>query len=149
MYDLILKGGTVIDPSVGLHGVHDIAVQNGTIAHIAPTIAREEASRVFDVPGTLVTPGLIDLHAHVFEGFNSNGVHPDLGGVYAGVTTIVDAGSSGCATFQGFPRHIIPQCRTVSHRDHPLSAHLSDRSGDQPRYHSRSQHRLRGHLAGG
>jgi dihydroorotase len=137
MYDLILKGGTVIDPSVGLHGVHDIAVQNGTIAHIAPTIAREEASRVFDVPGTLVTPGLIDLHAHVFEGFNSNGVHPDLGGVYAGVTTIVDAGSSGCATFQGFPRHIIPQCRTVSHRDHPLSAHLSDRPGDQPRYHRR------------
>lgn len=112
MYDLVLKGGTVVDPSVGLQGVHDIAVQNGTIAHIAPTIPREEASRVVDVPGTIVTPGLIDLHAHVFEGFASNGVHPDLGGVYAGVTTIVDAGSAGCATFQGFPRHIIPQCHT-------------------------------------
>ena len=56
--------------------------------------------------------GLIDLHAHVFEGFTGNGVHPDLGGVYAGVTTLVDAGSSGCATFAGFPRHIIPQCHT-------------------------------------
>ena len=67
---------------------------------------------MLEVAGTMVTPGLIDLHAHVFEGFNGNGVHPDLGGVYAGVTTIVDAGSSGCATFRGFPRHIIPECHT-------------------------------------
>ena len=52
------------------------------------------------MPGTIVTPGLIDLHAHVFEGFASNGVHPDLGGVYAGVTTLVDAGSAGAATFE-------------------------------------------------
>src|SRR2546428_10176060 len=111
MYDLLLKGGTVVDPSVGLSGVHDIAVQDGTIARIAPTIPREEATRVLEVAGKIVTPGLIDLHAHVFEGFNSTGVHPDLGGVYAGVTTIVDAGSSGCATFAGFPRHIIPHCR--------------------------------------
>jgi len=112
MYDLLLKGGTVVDPSVGLHGVHDIAVQQGTIARIAPTIPREEATHVREVAGNIVTPGLIDLHAHVFEGFNGNGVHPDLGGVYAGVTTIVDAGSAGCATFRGFPRHIIPHCKT-------------------------------------
>src|SRR5215510_11927356 len=112
MYDLLLKGGTVVDPSAGLHGVHDIAVQDGKIAQIAPTIPREEASRVIEIGGKLVTPGLIDLHAHVFEGFNRTGVHPDLGGVYAGVTTIVDAGSSGCATFAGFPRHIIPHCKT-------------------------------------
>src|SRR5918911_2473891 len=112
MYDLLLKGGTVVDPAGGLHGIHDIAVQDGKIARIAPTIPREEATRVHEVAGKIVTPGLIDLHAHVFEGFNSNGVHPDLGGVYAGVTTIVDAGSAGCATFAGFPRHIIPQCHT-------------------------------------
>src|SRR5215813_6632775 len=112
MYDLLLKGGTVVDPSAGLHGVHDIAVQDGKIAHIAPSIPREEASRVHEVAGKIVTPGLIDLHAHVFEGFTSNGVHPDLGGVYAGVTTIVDAGSAGSATFAGFPRHIIPHCHT-------------------------------------
>jgi dihydroorotase len=112
MYDLVLKGGTVVDPAAGLHGVHDIAVQNGVIARIAPTILGEEAARILDVAGSIVTPGLIDLHAHVFEGFTSNGVHPDLGGVYAGVTTIVDAGSAGCATFQGFPRHILPHCHT-------------------------------------
>jgi dihydroorotase len=112
MYDLLLKGGSVVDPSMGLHGVHDIAVQDGKIARIAPTIPREEATQVVDVAGHLVTPGLIDLHAHVFGGFIGNGVHPDVGGVHAGVTTIVDAGSAGCATFSGFPNHIIPQCHT-------------------------------------
>src|SRR6266508_4270385 len=112
MYDLLLKGGTVVDPSVGLHRVHDIAVQDGKIARIAPTFPRAEASRIHEVAGKIVTPGLIDLHAHVFEGFTSNGGHPDLGGVYAGVTTLVDAGSAGCATFAGFPRHIIPACHT-------------------------------------
>src|SRR4030095_14230622 len=97
MYDLLLKGGTVVDPSVGLHGVHDIAIQDGKIARIAPTIPGEEATQVREVAGHVVTPGLIDLHAHVFEGFTRMGVHPDLGGVYAGVTTLVDAGSAGCA----------------------------------------------------
>ena len=112
MYDLLLQGGTVVDPSIGLHGIHDVAVQGDKIARIAPAIAPEEAARVLNVAGKVVTPGLIDLHVHVFEGFASNGVHPDLAGVYAGVTTLVDAGSAGCATFSGFPRHIIPQCHT-------------------------------------
>ena len=112
MYDLLLKGGTVIDPSQNLQGVHDIAVQDGKIASIAPSIPGAEATRVIDVLGKTVTPGLIDLHAHVFDGIISNGVHPDLGGVRSGVTTLVDAGSSGCATFGGFPNHIIPNCHT-------------------------------------
>jgi dihydroorotase len=112
MYDLLLKGGTVVDPSAGLHGVHDLAIQGGQIARIAPAIPQEEAAQVRDVAGHTVTPGLIDLHAHVFEGFTRMGVHPDLGGVYAGVTTLVDAGSAGCATFGGFPRHILPNCQT-------------------------------------
>ena len=112
MYDLLLKGGTVIDPSQNLQGVHDIAVQDGKIANIAPSIPGAEATRVIDVLGKTVTPGLIDLHAHVFDGIISNGVHPDLGGVRSGVTTLVDAGSSGCATFGGFPNHIIPNCHT-------------------------------------
>ena len=112
MYDLVLKGGTVVDPSAGLDGVRDIAVENGLIARIAADIPSAEATRTIAVAGKIVTPGLIDLHAHVFEGFNRTGVHPDLGGVHAGVTTIVDAGSSGSATFAGFPRHIIPRCHT-------------------------------------
>jgi len=112
MYDLLLKGGTVVDPSTGLDGISDIAVQNGVIARIAPDIPGAEATRTIAVAGKIVTPGLIDLHAHVFEGFNRTGVDPDLGGVYAGVTTIVDAGSAGSATFTGFPRHVIPRCHT-------------------------------------
>ena len=126
MYDLLLKGGTVLDPSGGLDGALDVAVQSGAIARIAPGIAETEAARTIDVRGKIVTPGLIDLHAHVFEGFNRTGVNPDLGGVYAGVTTIVDAGSAGAATFGGFPRHILPE---LPHRDHPVPAHLPDRAG--------------------
>jgi dihydroorotase len=112
MYDLVLKGGRVVDPSCGHDGVLDVAVENGKIARVAPSIAPAEAARVIEVAGRIVTPGLIDLHAHVFEGVNRTGVNPDLGGVLAGVTTIVDAGSAGAATFAAFPRHIIPHCQT-------------------------------------
>src|SRR5437016_5543015 len=112
MYDLLLKGGRAIDPSTGLNGIQDIAIEQGKIAQIEAQIAPQEARRVIQVTGTVVTPGLIDLHAHVFEGFTRLGVHPDQAGVYAGVTTIVDAGSAGCATFPGFPNYIIPQCYT-------------------------------------
>ncbi len=112
MYDLLLKGGTVLDPSTGLAGAHDVAVQNGLIARIAPDIAAVEASRTIELAGRIVTPGLIDLHAHVLDGVARNGLDPDLGGVYAGVTTIVDAGSAGAATFAAFPRHIQPRSQT-------------------------------------
>ncbi|MGH7396899.1 MAG: amidohydrolase/deacetylase family metallohydrolase, partial [Candidatus Rokuibacteriota bacterium] len=112
MYDLLLKGGTVLDPSATLDGKQDVAVQGSAIARIAPNIAETEAARTIDVRRRTVVPGLIDLHAHVFEGINRTGVNPDLGGVYAGVTTIVDAGSAGAATFAGFPRHILPHCHT-------------------------------------
>src|SRR5574341_2289236 len=112
MHDLLLKGGTVVDPSTGLDGVSDIAVKDGVIARIAPDIPSAEATRTIEVAGKLVTPGLIDVHAHVFEGVNRTGVHPDLAGVYAGVSTIVDAGSAGAATFDAFPRHILPHCHT-------------------------------------
>ena len=112
MYDLIVKGGTVIDPSQGLNGLNDIAVEDGKIALVAPDIPSGEAARVLEVKGNLVVPGLIDLHTHVYDGVNGNGVEADLGGVRAGVTTMVDAGSSGCDTFGGFPRHIIPNSAT-------------------------------------
>ena len=112
MYDLLIKGGTVIDPSQSFNGPNDVAVQDGKIARIAPGIPSEEATRVVDVRGKMVVPGLIDLHTHVYDGVNGNGVEADLGGVRAGVTTMVDAGSSGCDTFAGFPRHIIPDNAT-------------------------------------
>jgi dihydroorotase len=113
MYDLLLKGGAVIDPAQDLRGALDIAVQDGKIASVAANIPASEARRVIHVPGKTVTAGLIDLHTHVFDGVAANGVHPDIAGVHAGVTTVVDAGSSGCATFSAFPRHILPKCETA------------------------------------
>ncbi len=112
MYDLLIKGGTVIDPSQGIHGLNDVAVEKSKIAQVAPSISVEEAHRVLQVQGKTVTPGLIDIHTHVYHGVNDNGVEPDIGGVRAGVTTLVDAGSAGCDTFGGFPSHIIPNSQT-------------------------------------
>ena len=112
MYDLLLKGGSVLDPAQELRGALDVAVQDGKIAAVAANIPASEARRVIHVPGKTVTPGLIDLHTHVFDGVAANGVDPDIAGVHAGVTTVVDAGSSGCATFSAFPRHILPKCET-------------------------------------
>ena len=112
MYDLLIKGGTVIDPSQNINGANDVAVQDGKIALVAPDIPESEAARVVEVKGKLVTPGLIDLHTHIYDGVNGNGVEADLGGVRAGVTTMVDAGSSGCDTYGGLPRHIIPNNAT-------------------------------------
>jgi dihydroorotase len=112
MFDLLRKGGSVLDPAQDVRGALDVAVQEGKIARVAGNISASEARRVIHVPGKTITPGLIDLHTHVFDGVAANGVHPDIAGVHAGVTTVVDAGSSGCATFSAFPRHILPKCET-------------------------------------
>lgn len=110
-YDLLLQGATVIDPSTQLNGPLDIAIDNGTIAKIAPNIA-DPARRTIELKGKIITPGLIDMHVHVMEGSTTAGVAPDIAGVHAGVTTLVDTGSGGCATFEAFPKHIIPNCKT-------------------------------------
>ena len=86
--------------------------KDGCIACIAPSIPATDTTKVVDISGKILCPGLIDIHTHVFDGIASNGVNPDLGGVRSGVTTLVDAGSSGSATFGGFPRHIIPNSHT-------------------------------------
>ena len=111
MRDLILRGGTVIDPAQGTRGLRDVGVERGKITAVETSLT-ERAERVIDVSGKIVSPGLIDLHAHVFDGVVSNGLDPDLAGVRAGVTTVVDAGSSGAATFAAFPRHILPRSQT-------------------------------------
>ncbi len=112
MTDLLLKGGRVLDPSQGIDARMDLAVQDGAISEAAPTISPGPDTRVIDVSGKLVVPGLVDLHTHVYHGVNQTAVDPDLAGVYAGVTTVVDAGSAGCYTFGGFPRHVVPNART-------------------------------------
>ena len=133
MYDLLIKNGQVVDPDSGINAINDIAITNGLISRVAPDIPVTEATQVIDVKGKIVTPGLIDLHTHVYSGVNGNGVQADIGGVHAGVTTMVDAGSSGCDTYGGFPQHIIqittpksyPFCTFVVQGLQPLQTSLA------------------------
>lgn len=106
-YDLLLKGGRVVDPSQNLDAVMDVAVQGDRIAALAPSIDASLATEVRDVRGRVVTPGLIDLHVHVYQHVTDFGLNPDDAGVHSGVTTIVDQGSCGAWTFDGFKTFLI------------------------------------------
>ena len=118
-YDLLIKGGHVLDPGQGLDGQLDIAISRGKIARIAPGISAEDAARVIEVrgPNRHVVPGLVDLHTHVAHGAVTEGVgmgccDPDVIGVQSGVTTVVDCGSVGVANIGVFPAHILPKAAT-------------------------------------
>ena len=114
-YDLLLTGGTVLDPSADGAAAGprtaDVAIAAGRIAAVGPSLARDRAARTVDVRSRLVTPGLIDLHTHVYWGGTSLGVDPDALSAASGVTTHVDAGSSGPGNFLGFRRHLIERSR--------------------------------------
>lgn len=108
-FDLLLRGGRVICPSSGLDGINDVAIRNGKIAAIQPSILPTSAREVVDVTGKLVLPGLIDTHAHVFQYVSGRfGMNPDMVGVQSGVTTLVDQGGPSCMTLPGF-RHFIAE----------------------------------------
>jgi dihydroorotase len=106
-YDLLIKGGRVIDASQNLSGERDVAIANGKIAAVAANIPAAQARDVFDARGKLVTPGLVNQHAHVYRWAYPISVDPDAVGFPAGVTTIVDAGSGGASTFLGLRKYII------------------------------------------
>jgi dihydroorotase len=107
-YDLVLKGGEVIDPGWPLHQRADVAISKGKIAAVAPNIPATEAIRTIDVTGKIVCPGLIDIHAHTFINAHDMGPQTDQRCSASGVTTLVDAGSSGSATFPGL-RHYVAE----------------------------------------
>jgi dihydroorotase len=118
-YDLLLKGGHVIDPRNRISAVRDVAIANGKVAAIAANIAPAEAFKVVDASGYYVTPGLVDIHVHVYAGTGERGsyagdnsLYPDGFTLRAGVTTIVDAGSSGWRTFDDFKDRIIDRSKT-------------------------------------
>jgi dihydroorotase len=111
-FDLLLSGGTVLDPASGRQGRFDIAVRDGRIAAIEPRLAPEAAARVLDVAGRYVTPGLVDFHVHAYWGVNEFGCDVDPQCMATGVTTAVDAGSAGPATFLGFERFVAAAART-------------------------------------
>lgn len=111
-YELLLKGGRVIDPSQSFNAVADVAITSGRIAAITPEIDSREADRTVQVTGQIVTPGLVDLHTHGFAGISHWGVDLDQYCIARGVTTAIDAGTSGCDSFEGFRRSVIERSRT-------------------------------------
>jgi dihydroorotase len=118
-YDLLLKGGHVIDPRNGIDAPMDVAVSGGRIAAVRPAIDPASAKQVVDVAGLYVTPGLIDIHVHLFATTGmkgawagDNSVLPDGFSFRTGVTTMVDAGSSGWHNFEDFRRTVIDRAST-------------------------------------
>jgi len=112
MYDLLIKGGRVIDPAQKIDGIMDVAVYKNEVATIGPAISPTPRVHVIDATGKIVVPGLIDVHTHIYDGIVFNGAAPDVVGVNQGVTTLVDGGSAGQAIFDGFSRYVIPAART-------------------------------------
>jgi dihydroorotase len=106
-YDLLIAGGRVVDPSQKLSAERDVAIAKGRIARIAANIPRTEARQVFEAKGKIVTPGVIDIHSHVYKYGITTSIDPDHVGINSGVTTIVDAGSTGAGMFLGFRKYVI------------------------------------------
>lgn len=118
-YDLLLKGGHVIDPKNGINGLMDVAIAGDKIAAVAANLPAARAAKVVDASGLYITPGLIDIHGHVFTGSPirgaaraDNAVRADTVSLRSGVTTIVDAGTSGYKTFPEFRQWVIDRSVT-------------------------------------
>ena len=113
MYDLVLRGGRVIDPAQNLDSVCDVAIRHGRIADVRPHILTSTDQPVVDVTGQLVVPGLIDSHGHVFQYVTGRfGLDADLVGVESGVTTVIDQGGPSCMTLPAFRAHVVEAKRT-------------------------------------
>lgn len=112
-YDLLIKGGEVLDPGQNLRGKLDLAIAGGKIAALEKDIPAEAAREAIDASGKLVTPGLVDLHTHIFWGMSRNSLEADPIAARSGVTTMVDAGTVGYVNCHGFRRYIVEtsQCR--------------------------------------
>ncbi len=118
-YDLLLRGGRLIDPRNKISAVRDVAIQDGKIAAVAPRINPADALKVVDVSGLYVTPGIIDIHTHVYTGTGERGsyagdnsVYPDGFTFRVGVTTVADAGGAGWRNFDDFKLRVIDRSKT-------------------------------------
>jgi len=111
-FDLVIKGGDVLDPSQGLRGRRDIGIRFGVIEAVEADIPATRAQRVLDAAGKLVTPGLVDLHTHVYPYGSAIGIPADELVPYQGTTTCVSAGDAGAHNFAGFRRFVAAQTRT-------------------------------------
>jgi dihydroorotase len=106
-FDLLIRGGTLIDPATDRDGTFDVAIRRGRVAAVEAGIPADSAVTVIDATGAIVTPGLVDLHTHVFRGVGYFGIDADSVASRSGVTTWVDAGSAGAFTFPGFREYVL------------------------------------------
>jgi dihydroorotase len=118
-YDLLLRGGHLIDPRNGVSALRDVAIAAGRIAAVAEHIDPADALKAVDVAGLYVTPGLVDIHVHVFAGTGErasyagdNSLYPDGYTLRVGVTTVADAGCAGWRNFDAFKEHVIDRSKT-------------------------------------
>lgn len=119
-YNVVIKGGTVIDPKNGINEIMDIAILDGKIASVAKNIDASNAKQVINAKGLIVAPGLIDIHGHVFAGTQSehylsdgnSALMPDGYTFRVGVTTIVDCGGAGWRNFSTFKKNVIDVSQT-------------------------------------
>ncbi len=118
-YDLLLKGGHLIDGRNGISAIRDVGIKDGLVAAVAPNIDPGQAARTVNASGLYVTPGLVDIHVHVYPGERIGtyaggdlGLPPDGFTLRSCVTTVADAGSSGWRTFEDFKRRIIDRSKT-------------------------------------
>ncbi len=119
-FDLIIRNGHVIDPRNDIDGIMDVAIDDGKIVEVAENITVEEAGKEIDATGLYVTPGLIDIHGHLFWGTEDNAylsnsyssLPPDGFTLRSGVTTIVDAGGAGWRNFEQFKEQTIDRSKT-------------------------------------
>ena len=118
-YDLLIRGGHVIDPKNKIDAVSDVAIAGGKIALVAPSIPAAQSKRVVNATGLIVTPGLIDIHVHVYAGTGIKGaytgdlsVYPDGFSFRTGLTTMVDAGTAGWRNFADFRQRVIDRAQT-------------------------------------
>ena len=111
-FDLLIRNANVLDPSQNLSGKRDIGIRYGLIEAVEATIAPERALRVMDAGGKLITPGLIDLHAHTYPYGSAIGIPADELVAHQCTTTVVSAGDAGANNFAGFRRFVVPGSRT-------------------------------------
>jgi dihydroorotase len=108
-FDLVIKGGEVVDPGSGLLGRLDVGIRGGVITAVDRALPTDGAGATLDAAGQIVTPGLFDLHTHVYWGATYWGIEPDPIAARTGVTTWLDAGTVGSYSFPGFRRYAIEQ----------------------------------------
>lgn len=111
-FDLLVKGGEVVDPSQGLRGLRDIGIRNGVIVALEESIAEDRAARTLDASGNIVTPGLVDLHAHVYPYGSAIGIPADELVPFTCTTTAVSAGDAGANNLAALNRYVAAQSRT-------------------------------------